>query len=61
MENEKILKLFKKFIGVELKLNGLIAVPIKAEQSIDGILNEYPLLTDLYGITSSYYDTKFVN
>jgi len=28
---------------------------------IDGILNEYPLLTDLYGNTSSYYDTKFVN
>ena len=29
--------------------------------NIDNILNEYPLLTDLYGITSSYYDTKFVN
>ena len=35
MESEKILKLFKKFIGGELNLHGLIAEPIKAEKSID--------------------------
>ena len=32
MESEKILKLFKKFIGDKLNIHGLIAVPIKVEQ-----------------------------
>jgi hypothetical protein len=29
-------------------------------KEIDVILNDYPLLTNTYGHTSSYYDTKFV-
>lgn len=36
MENEKILKLFKKFIGGELNIHGLIAEPIKVGQSDNG-------------------------
>lgn len=34
MESEKILKLFKKFIGGELNIDGLIAVPVKVEPSV---------------------------
>jgi hypothetical protein len=36
MENEKILKLFKNFIGGELNIHGIIAVPVKVDQSDNG-------------------------
>lgn len=35
MESEKVLKLFKKFIGGELNIEGLIADPIKVEPSVE--------------------------
>ena len=34
MESEKILKLFKNFIGGKLNVDGLIAVPVKVEPSV---------------------------
>lgn len=41
MESEKILKLFKKFIGDKLNIHGLIAVPIKVEQLNSLSINIY--------------------
>ena len=34
MDNEKILKLFKKFAGDPLDIKGLVATPVKVEQSV---------------------------
>lgn len=43
MDNEKIIELFKKFVGGRLDVHGLIAVPVKVEPSValEGRTNMY--------------------